>query len=962
MHLHYFFYKNYDMRILLVFCFLLVTSFLCNGQETGGAVVPADSSENLEEKTTEQLEEMKADLEKKGKPKELLVLLSLLEERIREENGIESKKYIDILSEFSFTYEGLGDYENAEIYYLKTLDAAKKVLGNESSTYILNLSYFGDFMKNKGDNEKAENYLLKAFELGKDKRADFDDIAEYAGLYGFLANYYRDIAVYSKALPLYLEELTIFERENSEAHYEYPAALSNLADLYEKIGQYEKGLVYSIKAVELTEKHHGKENFGYGQRINNLALSYVHSGEWIKADSLYKISIENAIFLFGKEHHEYAFRLSNSGINNQRLKNYSKAEQEIREALAILQNILPDHHRLIKQIKSKHASTLFYIGQRELAANQLIEALSLDIKGEEDFKLGSHLRMQWILDIEGFEEMADLFYLGCNREDLKSIKNSFEYLSENEQLNFSHSFQISNNLIESYAFRNKDKADLREACVDNQILWKGLLLENKRRLMKAMESNSDEDLRLKYLKWQELKKSLAEEYKLPASKRAKNFKDLVYKEEDLEGSLSRESMSFKKAQKIVNWKDLSNSLKADEAILEFSDFSFYNSASEYSSDSVFYVAYLIKNNLTTPIFIPLFEAKDLPKLNRTLSLYKFDKENKSNLYSIIWGKIEHEMKGIQTIYYSPSGLLNKINFSVIPINSTETIGDKFVLHNMGSTRQLVFPHETPIYQTTDAIVYGGIDYQLEETNNSKSIEQEIKSDIAYNRDLGDNYRGLRSRDWNYLEWTKKEAEDIASTLTKNKAKVTVLKGKEATEESFKSIGVNSSSPRILHLATHGYFFPDPKKGADTGFRASEHPLIRSGLILAGANHAWKGELTPEGKEDGILTAYEIAQMNLSNTELVVLSACDTGLGDIEGNEGVYGLQRAFKMAGVKYILMSLWSVDDKKTYEFMTRFYELSQTEGKPIPEAYQITQNEMRKKYALPFNPQAWAGFVLVE
>jgi CHAT domain-containing protein len=101
---------------------------------------------------------------------------------------------------------------------------------------------------------------------------------------------------------------------------------------------------------------------------------------------------------------------------------------------------------------------------------------------------------------------------------------------------------------------------------------------------------------------------------------------------------------------------------------------------------------------------------------------------------------------------------------------------------------------------------------------------------------------------------------------------------------------------------------------------------------------------------------------LSNTELVVLSACDTGLGDIEGNEGVYGLQRAFKMAGVKYILMSLWSVDDKKTYEFMTRFYELSQTEGKPIPEAYQITQNEMRKKYALPFNPQAWAGFVLVE
>jgi CHAT domain-containing protein len=164
------------------------------------------------------------------------------------------------------------------------------------------------------------------------------------------------------------------------------------------------------------------------------------------------------------------------------------------------------------------------------------------------------------------------------------------------------------------------------------------------------------------------------------------------------------------------------------------------------------------------------------------------------------------------------------------------------------------------------------------------------------------------------------------------------------------------------LATHGYFFPNPtggKKGK-SGYASVQHPLLRSGLILAGANRAWSGEEIPDGEEDGILTAYEIADMDLSNTELVVLSACETGLGDVDGSEGVFGLQRAFKTAGVKYILMSLWNVKDQKTYEFMTAFYEL-RNKGKDIPAAYQEAQAKMRAKYALPFAPRNWAGFVLL-
>ena len=198
----------------------------------------------------------------------------------------------------------------------------------------------------------------------------------------------------------------------------------------------------------------------------------------------------------------------------------------------------------------------------------------------------------------------------------------------------------------------------------------------------------------------------------------------------------------------------------------------------------------------------------------------------------------------------------------------------------------------------------------------------------------------------------------------------VRTGIAATEEAFNELGRSEPSPRILHLATHGYFFPDPKTmlnekpssidNQDLIFRISDDPMIRSGIILAGANTAWTTLQPPAKGEDGILTAYEISQQNLSNTELVVLSACETGLGQIKGNEGVYGLQRAFKIAGVKYLIMSLWQVGDKATGELMVEFYHFYVNRKLPVPEAFRAAQQAMRTKY--PGSPYAWAGFILVE
>ncbi|MBK8562849.1 MAG: CHAT domain-containing protein [Saprospiraceae bacterium] len=299
-----------------------------------------------------------------------------------------------------------------------------------------------------------------------------------------------------------------------------------------------------------------------------------------------------------------------------------------------------------------------------------------------------------------------------------------------------------------------------------------------------------------------------------------------------------------------------------------------------------------------------------------------------------------------------------------------TLSDRFRMVRLASTRSLVVPDLTKINLTNDAVLFGGIRYELDTTT---LLQDTAVHDLlaARSGELSFTYADRsvpqRGENWNYLPGTEKEVAGIRLLLDKSEFSAHVYSGENATEESFKAIG-KGGSPRILHLATHGFFFPDPKnrnegrgmRGDEPVFKISDHPMIRSGLILAGGNHAWQtGKPLKPSMDDGILTAYEISQMNLSNTEIVVLSACETGLGDIQGNEGVYGLQRAFKIAGAKYLVMSLWQVPDQETSVFMTTFYK-HWLEGKmTIPDAFRTTQQEMREWF---INPYQWAGFVLVE
>ncbi|MBK6994836.1 MAG: CHAT domain-containing protein [Lewinellaceae bacterium] len=495
----------------------------------------------------------------------------------------------------------------------------------------------------------------------------------------------------------------------------------------------------------------------------------------------------------------------------------------------------------------------------------------------------------------------------------------------------------------------------------------------------ASDTNSEEiHLRLKGYR-----RRLASEYAKPIAERI-DVEVLHEKANTAEKELARTVAGYTEVIRQVKWQEVQSALKPNDAAIEFVHFKVNFPK---TTDNTVYAALLLLPGAEQPRFIPLFEEKQLDSLLLRNSdrnelyvkqLYSLanrgvivvDKPRKT-LYNILWQPLEKELIGVNTIYYAPSGLLHRLNLAAIPINPDSVLSDRYQLVELGSTRQLVIPNQVKS-STNDALLFGGIRYEADTTvirsSNTRPDSSSIVSRGALNFSYADST--LRSGQWNYLPFTEKEVNSVEKMLQKGGVNTQTYAAYNATEEAFKSIGASGNpSPRILHIATHGFFFPDPQtsEGIKTlptlnepVFKISEHPMIRSGLILAGANHAWKtGTPLKPGMEDGILTAYEISQMNLSNTELVVLSACETGLGDIQGNEGVYGLQRAFKIAGAKYLIMSLWQVPDKQTSLLMTTFYKKWLEANMTIPEAFRAAQKELRDA---GLDPYQWAGFVLVE
>ena len=395
-------------------------------------------------------------------------------------------------------------------------------------------------------------------------------------------------------------------------------------------------------------------------------------------------------------------------------------------------------------------------------------------------------------------------------------------------------------------------------------------------------------------------------------------------------------------QLFTNWIDIKNQLKdTDKAIV-------FAKVERKATENSQYIAFVIDYTYDQPKVINICNENQLIEWENDSHL------NLQRLFDIVWQPINDEISASSRIYFSTDGLLHKL-----PIENALTSCPAVRLSSLRSLTQKSSKHKL-----SQASLFGGLSYSLDGNkllteNDSIPVMQNGRSKVG-------------SRDVRYgvkeLTHTKAEVIAISNILQKRGIVVTTYTGENGTEEAFRTLSRKNID--ILHIATHGFFWTQEEAGERnyvaflSGWNAGktagdDASMLRSGLLFSGANVSLAGEQLPNAVEDGVLTAQELSSLDLENVELVVMSACDTGLGEVN-SEGVFGLQRGFKLAGAKSLLMSLWKVDDEATKVLMTEFYRYL-LDGKSKTESLRLAQEYVKSQPGWNA-PEYWAGFILLD
>ncbi len=952
--------------------------------------------------------------------------------KVEESHEKKDSLYSSALNNVAVLAYNLGRYEEAKPLFEEFAGLQKAIYGEKHPEYAKALSNLGFLYVDMAMYNDAEALLDEALKIHKN--AQGKENIEYANVLDRLVVLYYYTGKYDQLESSQMEVIRIRKDLLGEEHPDYIAALSTLATVYNINGETAKAEKLFVEILELQKELFGDADRNYLLTASNLATLYHILGNFKKAEDLYRIVLEGRKKLLGDQHPDYAQTLNNLAAfyadiakyieNEEEVKlNYAKAEKLYIEAINLKKEVLGDQHPSYASSLNNLAYLYADMEENSKAVPLLMEAISIYETAEvlQNIEYVNALTnlgymysriahedtcahpLKWLLKAEpllikskdvyksvygnkhpGYGNSLnnlsvlydDFAYFTENKEyekkyDVQTIKYclksidvlnqnidySFSFLSEKEKEAFMKTkFMLFDSFYSLVLDKIENSPEIVESVYNNAVRNKGRLLKSSTALRFKILRSQDSTLINNYNNWLELNKELAQLYSQMQDNK-EQIKNLEERANFLEKELVFSSQLFEdyKNSQTVNWKDIRNNLAPKEAVIEFIHFNYYE---RNASDKIIYCALIVNPDSKYPEMIRLFNEDQLidilgkyggNNLNYITDIYGTNSNTKTALYNLIWKPIEESLEGVKRVYVSPSGLLHKISFSAIAKDQNVYLCDLYDVNVQSTTGNIVLKEDKPFeYKNSTATIFGGVNY------NGDSTDTKL---------------------WNYLEGTKTETQNISKLLKKKKVQVNFYTASTATERAFKHSASNSN---ILHVATHGFFYPDPEKvqeemapemktgnvaflvgsrgfGVST-FVENENPLMRSGLVLAGANDVWNMEAS-DTTEDGVLTAQEIAYIDMRKTNLVVMSACETGLGDIRGSEGVYGLQRSFKMAGADKIIMSLWQIPDKETEEFMTMFYKKLLKE-KNIRTAFNQTQKEMRDKY----DPYFWAAFVLIE
>lgn len=839
--------------------------------------------------------------------------------------GANNIQYAIALDNLAVFYAYLGNYSEAIMLGRKAMRVKREVLGTENFDYAQSLNNLASFFSNIADFSEAIILGKEAVKIKKNVLGI--EHPEYALSLRNLALFYSEIGDHTEALKLRKEILEIRKKVLGFWHPDYARSLHDLAVENSCIGNNSEALLLLAEATKIRENVLGKEHPDYAFSLNDLALCYARTGNYSEAIRIGKRALEIRKSILGTEHPDYACSLNDLAECYFRKGNYAEAVKLGTEAVELRKKFLGDSHPSYTQ--SLLNLTIYHYYQR----NYLKAYLSATQ------------------------------YIECSRS---LIQNIFSQLSSHFQETLwksSYAYPFVS-VLPSVVYKFGHKESVSEL-YDNVCLFaKGILLNTNIEIRKLILEGGDSAMIDKY---NALSSNINLYNKLiekPIKERFVNADSLNRVIEQQELVLARESKAYGDYTHnlTISWKDIQKVLGNNDIAIEFIDFPIYN------TDSTLYVALTLKKDYDSPHMVALFERNQLKEIPDNVYYTQTD------VSDLVWKPLNEELEGVRNIYFSPSGELHRIGIEYLPISETKNMGDVYTLYRLSSTRQLAVVQDKTKGKKT--ILYGGINYdEKSKTLSTDSVSAKgaaLRSAFSY-RTNADSLSLRNSYD--YLEGTKREADLIAEDMKQHSVPYKYYCGSYATEESFKNL--NGTRPMVMHIATHGFYYTEAEAeksqfvgpeielltegGQNVGRFVENKPMTRSGLLFSGCNNAIRHERIPEGEENGILTAQEISTLDFRGLDLVVLSACQTGLGDIISGEGVFGLQRGFKKAGAKTIIMSLWNVNDESTMKMMTGFYH-HYLEGMSKEKAFHAAQDELRKNSPSHQERPDWAAFILLD
>jgi CHAT domain-containing protein/tetratricopeptide (TPR) repeat protein len=889
------------------------------------------------------------------------------------------------LSNLAFFYSNLGDYAKAEPLYKRSLAIYEKILGPDHPAVALSLNSMAVLYLNLGDYEKAEPLLRRSLAISE--KAVGPDHPDVALILRNLAELYKTMGNYAKAEPLYKRSLAIVENALGPDHPHVATCLNSVAELYRELGDYAKAEPLLRRSLAIREKALGPDHPDVATSLNNMANLYRNLGNYWKAAPLYKRSLAIYEKILGPDHPHVAASLNNLASLYENLGDYGKAEPFFKRSLAIVEKALgPDHPHVATCLNNLAE---LYVNMEDYGKAESLHKRSLVIRekalGPDHPSVAESLsNLALLFGARGIYTESHKHFMRAISIDGKVRENAFLILSEKQKLSYVQ--KISGTLHTFLSLTVRYGQSDPQAVTDTLnawIRWKGTVMEAQGRYLDAMMYSDNPQIKKMFDELVNLRREMAwlqisKPEKMSVEEYKKIRAELDMRKETLETELSRLSQDFN-LERMVGKADatrISSILPKDSVYLDVARINIYDFTQKKYIGSHYLLFVLTTGKDASVKLIKIGKTEDVDKhvnaflkeMNRIKTEGKLPdadilkKEGKA-VYDLVLKPAEPFIGDRKHLFISPDGNLNLIPFEVMVTAKGKYLTEDCFVTYVGAGRDIVKFTDRTVAKG-DALIMADPDYNIGLQEKQKLARQ---MGITETR-----IRGVISRDavqmsFDRLPETKPEADAIEVILKK---KLSLNVGNYQDKLALEEVLFNVRNPRILHLSTHGYFLNAEEVKHDANLRGVritmkespmqgdgatvpiENPMLRSGIVLAGVNTSLK-----EGRDDGMVSAEKILGLRLKGTDLVVLSACETGVGDVQMGEGVFGLKRAFILSGARSVVMSLWSVPSRETTELMTDFYTLISQGSSKSTALRQAKLNLMKKKS----NPFYWGAFVMV-